>query len=142
MSRKKLTEKTKLSNKAEKLWKELIKLKATNRCELCRGDGRQFQMHIHHIERKQSHYMRSLLDNGICLCANCHKWGIHDTSYSRQKEISDKLLRYKGQKFMDNLKRLKNNPPKITELELEERIVMYEDMLQKFYKDKTDKYNV
>ena len=113
-------------------WKKLVK--RHNKCELCKADGRQYQMHGHHIEKKSSNYMRTLLDNGICLCANCHAWGIHDTSWSRQKEISDQILAYKGQEFMDNLKRLKNSPPKMSITELEE--------LRKEYKEKADKFNL
>ena len=55
--------------KLDKLWSELVKIRANNRCERC---GKTTYLQSHH------HFSRSILrlrfdvDNGFCLCAGCH----------------------------------------------------------------------
>jgi hypothetical protein len=107
----------------ENLWKPIIKAKAEHKCELC--FEKEQQLHAHHIMRKKSNYMRTLLDNGICLCAFCHAYGIHDPDFDRQREISDKIILYKGKKFMNKLTKEKHQAPVLSLTDLEE---VYENL--------------
>ncbi len=56
-------------NKCDKLWSELIR--SVGKCEIC-GATEKLQAH-HLIDREYSQY-RLDLDNGICLCAKCHRF--------------------------------------------------------------------
>jgi hypothetical protein len=64
--------KTKLRNKADTLWSEIIK--STGYCEKC---GRtNVQLHPHHVIGRRNLILRWDLWNGICLCSGCHTMGI------------------------------------------------------------------
>lgn len=96
---------------AEKRWKDKIKELAGYKCELC-GRG-EFQLHAHHIERKQSNYMRLLIDNGACLCAY-HHMSIHGINGLEALDTTRALLEsHFGKEHLDRLKQLKNKPPKV-----------------------------
>ena len=51
------------------LWSLIVKQKAGNQCEICRG-GKCLQSH--HIITKRNLTLKWDLRNGVCLCANCH----------------------------------------------------------------------
>ncbi len=63
----------KLERRALKLWKEVIKLKADGRCEVC---GTTKFLQAHHIEDfKLCRALRYDHMNGACLCPSNHKFG-------------------------------------------------------------------
>ena len=111
--RKKLSKNCKTYSKksAEKIWKDKIKELAGYKCELCGRSG--LQLHAHHIERKQSNYMRLLIDNGVCLCAY-HHMSIHGINGLEALDTTRALLEsHFGKEHLDRLKQLKNSPPKV-----------------------------
>ena len=107
---------------ASKEWSLAVRARAGNKCELCEKPSSAYQMAAHHICRKASNYMKTLLDNGICLCnQGCHFNGVHSPDWETQREFSDKILEHVGEERMNRLLQLKHNPPKMTYEELEER---------------------
>jgi hypothetical protein len=114
---------------AKNEWSSLVRAKAGDVCEIC---GRTGKLDAHHIFRKQSNYMKTLLSNGIALCFNCHRNGIHSPDWKDQRIMSDKIQAYKGEEEMERLNRLKHNPPKLTLDELKEIRKDYAQMLNEY----------
>ena len=112
------------------VWKLIIKTRAGWKCELCENSKeRGHAMHAHHIENKQTNYMRILLDNGVCLCAH-HHMSIHgQKGRELQNETDDKLTKLRGKKFLDNLAYLKRNSPKLTTQDMEDKKKEYKELL-------------
>lgn len=54
----------------DNLWRDIIKTRANKKCERC---SRTEELHSHHIIKRTYWPTRWDLDNGICLCAICHK---------------------------------------------------------------------
>ena len=95
----------KLVKKCEKLWKEIVKSRASYKCELCpnsRENGKQ--MSAHHIEAKKSYYMRLLLDNGICLCSYHHALSSQFSAHKTGIEFTYWLEKKKGREYIDELR--------------------------------------
>jgi len=116
-----------LVNKAEKLWKEIVRIRAGHRCEIC-GD-KEKQLHPHHIEGKRSTYMKLYLANGILLCCSCHKLGeaaAHADFLSGQMKFHKKIIAFKGQSELNRLYHLRLKPPNIKDAELIEQVLQYE----------------
>jgi len=74
--------------------------------------------------------MRVLLDNGICLCANCHMNGIHSPDWKTQKDFNEKIYKVKGKKIMDKLLLLRTRPIKVTLQDLEDIRQEYKELLE------------
>jgi len=54
----------------DNLWRDVVKIRAGHQCERC---TRKEELHSHHIIKRTYHPTRLELDNGVCLCAICHK---------------------------------------------------------------------
>lgn len=63
----------KWKNKCLKLWSQIVRERAGNKCEFC---GSTKYLNSHHIVGKKFKPLRFEILNGICLYANCHKWKI------------------------------------------------------------------
>ena len=62
-----------LTRKCLFLWKAVAKLRAGGVCEYC---GTNKRLNIHHIESFSTNKgLRFDLENALCLCATCHKFG-------------------------------------------------------------------
>lgn len=57
-------------NKLDKLWGEIIH-SLNDKCAVCGKTGR---LEAHHIFTRSRRATRWFIDNGILLCANCHKF--------------------------------------------------------------------
>ena len=57
-------------NKCDTLWSILIRKGGT--CEKCGIEGR---MEAHHLLTRSRKHLRHKIENGICLCCRCHKFG-------------------------------------------------------------------
>ena len=64
--------KTYWRNKCDKLWKQKVKERAGFRCEVCGCTHKQ--MHAHHLISRSAIFFRHNLENGMCLCASCHRY--------------------------------------------------------------------
>lgn len=51
------------------LWAKVIKVRAGGQCESCQATQ---YLQAHHIIERTNWYLRWSLDNGICLCDECH----------------------------------------------------------------------
>ena len=116
-----------LKNKLNKLWSDLIKVRADNKCEVC---GNKLGLNSHHINGKKSDALRFDLSNGICLCMGHHTFGqisAHSTSYEGQKRFHELLESI----IPKRLEKAGNIPPrKIHNIELEEMIEEYKIKLK------------
>jgi hypothetical protein len=81
------------------MWAKIIKERAHNRCEKC---GRSGRMESHHIFCRRSHSTRWDLDNGICLCTSCHKFGLD--SAHRDPKFKDWVVEHIGEDKFDLLR--------------------------------------
>ena len=109
------------------LCKPICKLKANHKCELCHSDGKAHQLHAHHIEGKQTYYMRTNLDNLVCLCASCHAYGVHSDIYSVSSKTLKKLSDYIGPERMERLAKGRHDPLK-AKMPLGEVVDLYEEL--------------
>jgi len=57
--------------KNDKLWSELVKIRAKYKCEICGKGGVALNSHHWHTGRHNKH-TRWMLENGVCLCVGCH----------------------------------------------------------------------
>ena len=81
-SKKKKPSKKSLRKKADKLWAELVKLKAGEKCEVCGKTKKQTRLNSHHIIGRNYLPLRHDTRNGVCLCAACHKFSPIRSSHS------------------------------------------------------------
>ena len=71
-----------LQNRCLKLWCELVKVRAGNKCETS-GCGAIERLNAHHIESYSLNPgLRYEPVNGLCLCPKCHKFGRHSAHKS------------------------------------------------------------
>ena len=66
--------------KADDMWKLVVK--QVGCCEMCGSSTKQ--LHAHHIISRKHFSYRHLLENGVCLCANCHMFGNHSAHKNRK----------------------------------------------------------
>ncbi len=96
----------------ERLWKEIVLLRAGYRSELSGKPGKQIDkenghiLHPHHILRKPNHRLRFGLENGICLTAWEHTRGIHG---ALEEEYRHLIMAKRGADIYDRLYLLKKS---------------------------------
>lgn len=79
------------------LWSS--KVKAIGYCEKCHKAKDQVQLHAHHIIPRKHKPMRWEVENGICLCYNCHLNWAHKNALEFNEWIREK----RGSEFIDKL---------------------------------------
>ena len=97
------------------LWAKQVKDRDGWRCQLCGKNCGKLggHAHAHHIMRKQSTFMRYNIENGITLCAGCHKFGVHSPDGEVAFECLQRLIHKIGSERWDRLRAWKQNPPKM-----------------------------
>lgn len=93
-----------IEKKLDKVWSELVKIKAGNKCEVC---GKTKSLNSHHIYSRSKKSIRWDLDNGVCLCVG-HHIGVNFSAHKTPVEFTDWLMENKGREFMQKL-RIKSN---------------------------------
>jgi len=111
-----------LRTKLDKLWAQLIKLKAGNKCEYC---GKTKGLNSHHIFSRSRKSTRWDLDNGSCLCVACHTFSSTFSAHKTGVEFTYWLEEKKGKEFMDKL-RLKAN--QVSKMYIQD----YRDLVERF----------
>lgn len=96
-----------LKKECDEIWSKIVKLKAGMKSEI---SGKTESLHSHHIVGKPNYRLRYEIENGICLTAGEHFFGIHHTG--RQKEYESKIKRVKGKDIYDRLEKLKGDNSK------------------------------
>ena len=78
------------------VWRQCIRLMFKGRCAVC--DKEDGQLDCHHLISRAAHFYRHNLNNGVLLCARCHKfnpklsahaapWSFDDFMAARLPEI-------------------------------------------------------
>lgn len=97
--------KKKFERKSEKLWKELARKRAGNKCELCQNP--HVQLNVHHIVNKsRCRLLRWDLQNALVLCPKHHTMGdisAHSLDYLGQQKFHEWLDEYLGEKRLEYL---------------------------------------
>lgn len=89
---KKTAQKT-LRNKADKLWRDAVRLAAGNKCEVCgRSSG---VLHAHHLFTREIYHLRHWLGNGILLCYRCHTGDPQTSAHQNPENFRDILFEKK-----------------------------------------------
>lgn len=128
----------------EFLWKVAIKCMANFASELTPNNV-DAELHPHHIIGKDNLWMRTSLENGICLTAGEHNYMAHGTP-SKQLEFKNALELKRGKGIQDKLYtglRWKAGEPNKFEIEqnLLEAIRPYKDDLNEWLAKKDYKSN-
>ena len=103
-----------IKNRLDKLWSLIIRI--LGKCEICDNSG--CKLDAHHIEGKGTLLLRYNLDNGIALCFNCHRNGVHSPASSVQASFRKKIMEIRGQDKMEELARLRYVTIKLTDTQL------------------------
>ena len=98
-----------LKKQCDELWAECIKARAGYKSEVSGVEGEQIGglsvIHAHHIARKPNYRLRYELDNGICLTAWEHRYGIHG---NHEEEYRIKIQAVRGTDIYQRLYPLRN----------------------------------
>ena len=104
------SDKKRLAAECLALWAECVKAKAKYQCEWCK---RKENLNAHHFFSRSRQSVRYNIENGICLCSNCHSL----SSYSAHKNplFKDELLKRKirTEQWLILLERQANTPQKL-----------------------------
>jgi len=98
-----------LKKECDKLWADIIKLRAGHKSELTMARRLHPNesvgiLNAHHIARKPNYRLRYEIKNGICLTAWQHKYGIHGNHEERYRNYI-KLVR--GQDIYERMELLR-----------------------------------
>ena len=96
-----------LKKQCDDLWSKIVKLRAGNKSEI---SGKTESLHSHHIIGKPGYRLRYELENGICLTAGEHFFGVHNQG--RQKDYEERIKTVRGQDIYERLSLLKNEKSK------------------------------
>ena len=101
-----------LKKQCDDLWALVVKARAGYRSEL---SGKTDLLHSHHIAGKDCYRLRYELDNGICVTAGEHFYGIHHQGRKANFEHMIKIV--KGFGIFERMEELRKNKSK-TDLKL------------------------
>lgn len=85
--------------KCNKLWSQIVR--SPGKCEYC---GKTEHLQAHHIFGRSNKAVLWDVDNGVCLCAGCHKFSRIFSAHETPTEFTIWLFEYKGDIFMENLR--------------------------------------
>ena len=101
----------------DKAWSLLVKLNAGMKCEYC---GKTTYLNSHHIYSRSKMSVRWDERNGISLCSGHHTLISTFSAHKTPLDFIDWLVKYKGNKFIDELRTIANTHYKWTKTEKEE----------------------
>ena len=113
------------SSKIMEAWTEAVKVRADYRCEYC-GRSKPYVLNAHHIFGRRHSTVKYDLDNGICLCYNCHNEAHNNPEFIKW------IVNYIGKDRYDRIKAKHDQVKKWTEIEKRE---VYQS-LKKFVEQK------
>ena len=106
----------------DKLWAELVKLRASNKCEKC---GKREYLNAHHIYSRSNYSTRWDETNGCCLCAGHHTL-TNDSAHKAPMEFIEWIKEKRGETWYQTLRLKANNihkqDKKLLKIYLEEEI--------------------
>lgn len=92
-------------NKLDKLWSEIVKTKAGNKCENC---GKTFCLNSHHYLGRRDYKLRWNLDNGFCLCSGCHTFSSVFSAHQTPHLFCEWARNKRGIEWENNLTKMHN----------------------------------
>ena len=108
---------TDLTPRVDKLWSELVKLRAGNKCEYC---GSTKSLNSHHIFSKSNRSVRWNVDNGIALCALHHTLG-NESAHKSPLSFGDWIKEKRGTEWYETLR---NKSTKIVKQSRDEKMMV------------------
>jgi hypothetical protein len=85
-----------ITNRLYALWSVIVRTLANHRCEVCGSTGK---LDAHHIQPRQiCTGLRFDVRNGICLCAQHHKWG-HESAHKGMLWFSEWLRTHNPEQY-------------------------------------------
>jgi hypothetical protein len=102
--------KNKLFNQCERIWKEIVKLRAGYKSEISGQEAKP--AHPHHFHGKSSYALRFDIRGGICLTAGEHNYKAHSGDPSIQipfyNQMAEYLKKREGKNIIEILEMQKN----------------------------------
>ena len=90
-----------VDGKLDTAWSLLVKLRAGNKCEVCRKTQ---PLNSHHIFSRSNRSVRWDVLNGVCLCVGCHTFSSKFSAHKTPTEFTYWLIEQKGEDFLDRLR--------------------------------------
>ena len=91
-----------------KTWSRFVKDRAENKCEWC---GATKYLNSHHIISKRHKLLRFDPNNGLCVCARCHKFGVGIACHENPIRVAIWLMEHRPEAWS----RLKNHTLEVIE---------------------------
>ncbi len=85
----------------DKLWAEIVKIRAGYKCEYC---GRKDTLNSHHLFSRSSMGMRWNIQNGCCLCVSHHVFG-NFSAHKSPFEFVEWIKEKRGEEWYKQLRR-------------------------------------
>jgi hypothetical protein len=93
-----------LKRTIDKLWADIVKVKAGHKCEYIDCEKTTY-LNSHHIFSRSNHALRWNLENGVCLCAGHHILS-NMSAHKAPLEFAEWLKEYRGIEWYERLRRL------------------------------------
>lgn len=91
----------KIDKRLDEAWSELVKIRASYRCEYCYKPG---TLNSHHIYSRSKRSVRWNPKNGVCLCASHHALSSKFSAHKTPVEFLDWITLKRGKQFIDALR--------------------------------------
>jgi len=125
----KLPKKINYEKECDKLWAQVIKLRARNRSEFT---GVMGALNAHHIAGKSCYALRYSEENGICLTEQEHLNGVHGPDPGKYIE---KIKELRGQDIFERMKELEKDTSKVNLAivyeKLQERVKTLQELVKR-----------
>jgi len=95
-----------LEKNCMKLWADIVKKRAKNRCEKC---GRSDTLNSHHIYSRSNKAVRFDIDNGACLCAGHHTLNSIFSAHKTPFEFTEWITAKRGNEWRARLQQKANS---------------------------------
>ncbi len=100
-----------LRKQALELWKEVVRKRAGEVCEVCNKS--HAKLNCHHVITRHDTRFRYCLDNGVLLCPTCHKFGPKSAHNNPVWFIAIWMLEKRKEQLINLLKKIDEPTTKI-----------------------------
>ena len=105
----------KIVRELDRLWRLAILVRAFFICERCGKKKMSGELEAHHIYSRAMKGVRWLIENGSCLCRECHRWVTVNP-----KEAREWYREKKGEEWFEEISKRKREICRRTDEELKE----------------------
>jgi hypothetical protein len=120
-----------IDKRLDEAWSLLVKLKAGMKCEYC---GKRYSLNSHHIYSRGKKSVRWDTLDGICLCVG-HHIGMNFSAHKTPAPFIMWLIKYKGEKFMEDLQWKSNQTNKLSPFEKQFILDELKEQVEKYSSD-------